>query len=181
MAICLIILGYSTPFCVENTQIATLPSLIYTHEVGIFNEKRCKIEGLEIQSTCPEPNFVTDPDSNIVDNLLINDFMSYIDKKIQQVNSDLDVMTTLISGTSFNIIIDPSNITDISSNEKFPRPEIKMDSSNPPNYGITFKLPRGRRGPIGIKGKDGETGPMGPTGPVGKDGDSGKRIVLLQA
>jgi hypothetical protein len=31
-----------TPFCVENAQMATLPSLINAHKVGIFNEKRCK-------------------------------------------------------------------------------------------------------------------------------------------
>jgi hypothetical protein len=31
-----------TPFCVENAQMATLPSLIYAHEVGVLNEKRCK-------------------------------------------------------------------------------------------------------------------------------------------
>jgi hypothetical protein len=139
------------------------------------------IEGMENKSTCPDPIYVTDPDSNIVDNLLINDFMSYMDQKIQQVNSDLDVMTTLIAGTSFNIIIDPSNIADVSLNADLPSPKITMDSSKPPNYGIIFKLPKGRRGPIGNKGKDGQTGPVGPTGPVGKDGDSGKRIVLLQA
>ena len=31
-----------TPFCVENTKMATLPSLIYAHKVGGLNEKRCK-------------------------------------------------------------------------------------------------------------------------------------------
>jgi len=33
-----------TQFCVENAQMATLPSLIYSHEVGILNEKMCKRE-----------------------------------------------------------------------------------------------------------------------------------------
>jgi hypothetical protein len=33
-----------TPFCVENAQMATLPSLIYAHKVGVLNEKRCKIQ-----------------------------------------------------------------------------------------------------------------------------------------
>jgi hypothetical protein len=150
--------------------------LIYLIKLGYS-----KMEALEMQSTCPDPLYVTDPDSNIVDNLLINDFMSYMDQKIQQVNTDLDVMTTLIAGMSFNIIIDPSNITDVSSNAKLPPPEIKMDSSNPPNYGIIFKLPKGRKGPIGDKGKDGKMGPIGPTGPIGPDGNSGKRIVLLQS
>jgi hypothetical protein len=32
-----------TPFCVENAQMATLPSLIWAHLVGVLNEKRCKI------------------------------------------------------------------------------------------------------------------------------------------
>ena len=31
-----------TPFCVENAQMETLPSLICTHKVGVLNEKRCK-------------------------------------------------------------------------------------------------------------------------------------------
>jgi hypothetical protein len=142
-----------------------------------------KIEGntnkLETQSVCPPPNWVTDPNANIVDTLLVNDFMSYMNNKIQQVNSDLDVMSTLISGRSFNIIIDPDTIPDVSIDKPLPRPVIKMDSSNPPNYGIIFKLPRGRAGPIGDKGKDGKPGPIGPTGPVGPDGITGKRIVLL--
>ena len=30
-----------TPFCVKNAQMATLPSLIYAHFVGVLNEKRC--------------------------------------------------------------------------------------------------------------------------------------------
>jgi len=134
---------------------------------------------LETQSVCPPPNFVTDPDSNIVDSLLINDFMSYMDNKIQQVNSDLDVMSTLISGTSFNIIIDPDTIPGVSIDKPLPPPVIKLDSSNPPNYGIIFKMPKGRLGPIGDKGKNGKQGPTGPTGPVGPDGNQGKRIVLL--
>jgi len=33
-----------TPFCVENVQMATLPSLIYAHLVGTLNEKRCNID-----------------------------------------------------------------------------------------------------------------------------------------
>ena len=34
----------NTPFCVdyEAAQMATLPSLIYAHKVGVLNEKRCK-------------------------------------------------------------------------------------------------------------------------------------------
>jgi hypothetical protein len=114
-----------------------------------------------------------------VDTLLINDFMAYMDTKIKQINSDLDVMNTLISGTSFNIIIDPDTIPSVDKDSSLPTPVIKMDSSNPPNYGIIFKLPNGRNGPIGDKGKDGKTGPTGPTGPVGQDGRVGKRIVLL--
>ena len=31
-----------TPFCVENAQMATLPSLISAHKVGVLNEKRCR-------------------------------------------------------------------------------------------------------------------------------------------
>lgn len=31
-----------TPVCVENAQMATLPSHIYVHKVGALNEKRCK-------------------------------------------------------------------------------------------------------------------------------------------
>lgn len=135
------------------------------------------IEGND--SDCPDPNWVTNPDSNIVDSLLINDFMSYMDKKIQQINSDLDVITTLVAGVSFNIIIDPSNIADVSSNQNLSIPLITMDSSKPPNYGIIFKMPKGRVGPIGDKGKNGKQGPTGPTGPVGPDGNPGKRIVLL--
>jgi hypothetical protein len=134
---------------------------------------------LETQSVCPPPNFVTDPNANIVDTLLINDFMSYMNNKIQQVNSDLDVMSSLVSGTSFNIIIDPDTIPDVSIDKPLPPPLIKMDSSNPPNYGIIFKLPKGRDGPVGNKGKNGITGPTGPTGPVGPDGITGKKIVLL--
>jgi hypothetical protein len=33
-----------TPFCVENAQMPTLPSLIYAHNVGVLNEKRCKTQ-----------------------------------------------------------------------------------------------------------------------------------------
>lgn len=130
-------------------------------------------------NACPDPIYATDPDSNIVDTLLINDFMAYMDNKIKQVNSDLDVMNTLISGTSFNIIIDPDTIPAVDNDQSLPSPVIKMDSSNPPNYGIIFKLPNGRKGPIGYKGKNGNEGPIGPTGPVGPDGSTGKRIVLL--
>jgi hypothetical protein len=130
-------------------------------------------------NVCPDPIYATDPDSNIVDTLLINDFMAYMDNKIQQVNSDLDRMNTLISGTSFNIIIDPDTIPGVTKDKPLPTPEVKMDSSNPPNYGIIFKLPSGRMGPIGDKGKDGKPGPLGPTGPVGPDGITGKRIILL--
>ena len=100
------------------------------------------IDGLEVQSACPDPIYATDPDSNIVDTLLINDFMAYMDNKIQQVNSDLDVMSSLVSRTSFNIIIDPDTIPDVSIDKPLPPPLIKLDSSNPPNYGIIFKLPR---------------------------------------
>jgi len=35
-------IAHFTPFCVENAQMATLPSLIYAHFVGVLNEKRCK-------------------------------------------------------------------------------------------------------------------------------------------
>lgn len=138
------------------------------------------IEGNSVEdSNCPPPNFVTDPNANIVDTLLINDFMSYMDKKIQQVNSDLDSITTLVSGISFNIIIDSDLIPDVSSNQNLPPPVIKMDASDPPNYGIIFKLPKGRNGGIGDRGNDGKLGPKGPTGPVGPDGNVGKRIVIL--
>jgi len=34
---------YYTPFCVENAQMETLPSLIYARLVGALNEKRCKL------------------------------------------------------------------------------------------------------------------------------------------
>jgi hypothetical protein len=136
-------------------------------------------DGLDIQSACPDPIYATDPDSNIVDNLLINDFMAYMDNKIQQVNSDLDRIGTLISRTSFNIIIDPDIIPEVEIDKPLPPPVIKKDSSNPPNYGIIFKLPKGRVGKIGDTGDDGVTGPIGPTGSVGPDGSTGKRIVLL--
>jgi hypothetical protein len=151
---------------------------IYLIKLG-YSTIEGNTDKLEAQSVCPPPNYVTDPNANIVDALLVNDFMSYMDNKIQQVNSDLDVMSTLVSGTSFNIIIDPDTIPDVSIDKPLPRPVIKMDSSNPPNYGIIFKLPRGRSGPIGDKGKNGKQGPIGPTGPVGPDGITGKRIVIL--
>lgn len=155
--------------------------LIFIMIIYLIRICQSTIEGnIDIQSTCPPPNWVTDPNSNIVDTLLINDFMTYMDTKIQQVNTDLDAITTLISGTTFNIIIDPSNIEGVSSDQTLPSPIIKMDSSNPPNYGIIFKLPKGRIGDTGDKGKDGKTGPTGPTGPIGPDGNAGKRVVILQ-
>lgn len=156
---------------------------IFIVAVFLMKLTNTMIEGndnkIELQSTCPPPEYVTDPNANIVDTLLINDFMSYMDNKIQQVNSDLDVMSTIISGTSFNIIIDPDTIPDVSIDKRLPPAEIKLDSSNPPNYGIIFKLPKGRVGPQGDPGKDGDQGPTGPTGPVGPDGNVGKKIVLL--
>jgi hypothetical protein len=128
---------------------------------------------------CPPPIYATDPDANTVDNLLINNFMSYMDNKIQQVNSDLDVIATLIEGSTFNLIIDPSNIPDVSSNKNLPFPIITMDSTNPPNYGVAFKLPRGRQGRVGPPGKNGLTGGTGVTGPMGPDGASGKWLIQL--
>lgn len=151
---------------------------IYLIKLG-YSTIEGNTDKLEAQSVCPPPNFVTDPNANIVDTLLVNDFMSYMNNKIQQVNSDLDVMSTLVSGTSFNIIIDPDTIPDVSIDKPLPRPVIKMDSSNPPNYGVIFKLPQGRIGQKGDPGKDGITGPTGPTGPVGPDGITGKRLLLL--
>ena len=38
-----VMLYFFTPFCVENAQMATLPSLIYAHIVGVLNEKSCNI------------------------------------------------------------------------------------------------------------------------------------------
>ena len=152
---------------------------IFIIAIYLIKPVNSTIEGIENKSTCPDPIYVTDPDSNIVDNLLINDFMAYMDNKIQQVNSDLDRMNTLISGTSFNIIIDPDIIPDVNIDKPLPAPKITMDSTNPPNYGIIFKLPKGRLGKIGNNGKNGAQGPTGPTGPTGPDGNTGKRILLL--
>jgi len=128
---------------------------------------------------CPDPVYSTDPNSDIFDALLINDFMDYMENKLQKVSSDLDVMSTIVSGTTFNIIIDPDLIPDVSNNQTLPAPKITMDSTNPPNYGIILKLPKGRMGPKGEKGINGVTGPTGTTGPTGPDGNPGKRILLL--
>ena len=132
-----------------------------------------------IASTCPDPIYASDPDSGIVDTLLINDFMDFMEIRLQQTELDLDTLNTLVAGSSFNIIIDPSNIADVSSNQNLPPPVITMDSSNPPNYGVIFKLPKGRDGKKGKPGKSGSTGPTGPTGPIGPDGKPGTRLVLL--
>jgi len=137
------------------------------------------LESLEVSGVCPDPIYATDPNSDIVDKLLVNDFMDYMDIRLQQVETDLDVINTLVAGSTFNIIIDPSNIADVSSNKNLPPPVINMDSTNPPNYGILFKMPKGRRGPKGDPGKNGLTGPTGPTGPKGPDGKPGTRMVLL--
>jgi hypothetical protein len=138
------------------------------------------VEGnLEMQSVCPDPVYASDPTSNVVTNLMINNFMDYMDTRLQQANLDLDVVNTLIVGSTFNIIIDPSNIADVSSNNNLPPPKITMNSKNPPNYGIVFKLPKGRQGNKGQPGKNGLKGPTGPTGPTGPDGETGKRLVML--
>lgn len=145
----------------------------------VIKSNPIKEGNLEMQSVCPDPIYASKPTSNVVTNLMINDFMDYMDIRLQKANSDLDVVTTLIAGSSFNIIIDPDLISDIDPNQSMPPPVITMDSTNPPNYGIIFKLPKGRIGPKGQGGKNGSTGPTGPTGPVGPDGETGKRLVLL--
>jgi hypothetical protein len=126
---------------------------------------------------CPDPVYATDPNSNIVDTLLINDFMTYMNGRIDQMNSDLEAMTTILASTTFNIIIDPDLIPDVSANKVLPPPSIMMDSRNPPNYGLIFKLPKGRQGPVGLKGSDGTVGLIGPTGPRGPDGTIGKWLL----
>jgi hypothetical protein len=137
------------------------------------------LDQIKSSSVCPDPIYASDPNSSIVNTLLINDFMEYMDIRLHQTESDLDSINTLVAGTSFNIIIDPSNIADVSSNQKLPAPEITMDSSNPPNYGIIFKLPKGREGKNGDPGKNGLPGPTGQIGPMGPDGKSRDILVLL--
>jgi hypothetical protein len=134
---------------------------------------------ITVGDVCPDPVYATDPNSDIFDALLINDFMDYMENKLQKVNSDLDVMTTLVSGVTFNVIVDTDLIPDVSNNQNLPTPKITMDSTNPPNYGIIFKLPKGRKGPKGEKGTNGLPGPTGAIGPMGPDGNPGKRILLL--
>jgi hypothetical protein len=151
--------------------LIVLIGIIYIY----FDNKK---ETMEL-NVCPNPVYASDPDADVVQTLLINDFMDYMETRLQQVDADLDVINTLVAGSTFNIIIDPSNIADVSNNANLPPPVIKMDSTNPPNYGILFKLPKGRRGQKGKKGTDGLTGPTGSTGPKGPDGKPGTRMVLL--
>lgn len=147
----------------------------------LFNFINLK-EGIDdalASNTCPPPLIATNPDENIFNTLLINNFMSYAERIIQQSNTDLDSISTLISGTTFNLIVDPSNIADVSDNKYLPIPIVTMDSSNPPNYGIAIKLPKGREGPVGPPGNNGLTGPTGPTGSNGPEGSSGKWLLNL--
>lgn len=123
---------------------------------------------------CPDPIYATDPNAYVVEAPIINSFMEYMNLQINQCNIDLDVCDSLVQNTSFNVIVDPSPI--IGDGLKIPNPIAQMDSSNPPNYGIVFKLPKGFVGPVGMKGSDGQPGPTGPTGPTGQVGSKGNWI-----
>jgi len=144
---------------------------------SIINLTNIKEGSLTITDSCPVPLIATNPDEHIFDTLVINDFITYMDGLVQQTNADLDNMDSLVKNGNFNIIVDDNLLPDVEPTSNMPIPIITMDSSDPPNYSLLFKLPRGRQGQRGKKGKDGDTGPTGPTGPIGEIGNSGKWVL----
>jgi hypothetical protein len=123
---------------------------------------------------CPNPVYATDPNAYVVEAPIINSYMEFMNNEINQCNQDLDVLNSLLNNTTFSVIIDPDVI--VGDGINVPKPKIQMDSSDPPNYGIVFKLPQGVMGPTGPTGRNGDTGPTGPTGAVGVNGQTGRWI-----
>jgi len=135
-------------------------------------------EALDITSNiCPKPIFASNPDWDIVDTQLINDFLETANLQLNRCELDLDQMQSLISknGIKITCLMDVDAI-DSSDTSKIPLPALTFDSTSPPNYFIQFKMAKGRPGGIGPGGKPGKPGPMGPTGPVGKQGAMGTWI-----
>ena len=136
-----------------------------------MNEKTTEMAS----NKCPEPIYATDPNAYIVEAPIINNFIEYMNNQINQCNKDIDVLNSLTGDKiSFDVIIDPKVIE--GDGIKIPKPIAQIDSSNPPSYGIVFKLPRGFTGPDGDKGRNGSKGPLGPTGPTGSVGKLGNWI-----